>query len=360
MTSLFNHAILEVEVGGTARWFDLTMRSQGGDFTSQPVGWYGCGLPVDRAVTALEAQPGARAPNLYTIREVLYVDVRKGQTALAEIKVRVEGVQADALRQARSLQGAEGFATERLKAAQQRYKSTAKRVGELAWRDDRSRNVCEFAEVFEYADAVYPGERKERANFDVPANRVVQAFWLPEDKPRVAPWFMPFPCELRHTITVVSQSLAKLNLVRRRWSGPGFTFLLEETRLVGEWSKTARFIVEAPEIKAEAVLDYRVKFADFARASSTRFFLPWGTPRVMKADALGKLPPPERGIAAYVGPEDPKFFPEAKIGETPRPTILQKARGFRFKGNRLLATFALIWLLGAILSVVGKSCSPGP
>jgi hypothetical protein len=358
MTSLFNHAILEVEVDGKARWFDLTMRSQGGDFGSQPVGWYGYGLPVDPAVTALEAQPGTRAPNLYAIREVLYVDVRKGQTTLAETKIRVEGVQADALRQARTVQGAEGFATERLKAAQQRYKSTAKRVGELAWRDDRERNVCEFAEVFEYPDAVYPGERPDRANFDVPPNRVVLAFWLPEDKPRVAPWYMPYPCELRHTITVVSKSLSKANLVRRRWSGPGYTFLLEEARLAGEWTKTGRLMVLAPEIKPEALADYRAKFADFNRACSVRFFLPWGSARAMKADGLGKLPPPERGMAAYVAPEDPKYFPEAKIGETPQLTVMQRVRSRQW-GKHRLAGFLLIWLAIAIFSTLAKSCSAG-
>jgi len=142
MTILFNHAVLEVEVAGAPRWFDLTLRSQGGDFSSQPVGWFGFGMPVDARTETLQAQPPSQGANLYALRETISLDTRRGKPSAAEQRLWAEGFQAESLRRARLAQGAEGFANERLKQAQKRY-GKAQRIGTLQWRDDRDRNVLD-------------------------------------------------------------------------------------------------------------------------------------------------------------------------------------------------------------------------
>lgn len=358
MTLLFNHAIAEVECEGKRRWFDLTLRHQGGNFVTQSVGWFGFGLPVDAAATALEAQPGERAPNLYCFRETIYLDTRKDALTVIQLRIWTEGAQADAMRQNRSRLGVEGLVDERLKAAQQRYRN-AKRVGTLQWRDDRDRNVCEIAEAFEFANAVYPNDRRDRAIFDVPANRVALSFWLPEDKPRGAPWNMPYPFEVRFMITIVSKSLGRAPLSRRRWSGEGYTITLEEARLTGEWSKTSRFKVEAPQIAAAALAEYRTKYGDFIRAASWRFHLPWDIRKDVDFGAVSTLPPQARGVSAYVGPEDPRQFPEAKIGEEPKRSVMQRIRGLRFGSRRRFGIILLVWVTIGIVSAILNSCNPG-
>src|SRR5690606_15599238 len=142
-----------------------------------------------------------RSRGVYAVRETIWLDTRGGAKSLAEQRIWVEGVQADNLRQARQVRGADEFAKDRAQLAKHRY-GKARRVGALHWRDDREKNVCELVEVFEVIDAARPDETGKRAIFDAPANLVQQSFALPPKTERRAPWAMPYPLEIRHEITV--------------------------------------------------------------------------------------------------------------------------------------------------------------
>ncbi len=361
MTVLFNHAVLEVEVAGAVRWFDLTLRSQGGDFTTQPVGMFGYGMPVDASADALQAQPAVKGANLYALRETISLDTRKGETSMAEQRIWAEGFQAENVRRTRLLQGAEGFANERLKLAQRRY-GKAQRIGTLQWRDDRDRNVCELVEAFQISEVISAGERGERATYDVPPSLVVQTFAIPEDKPRRSPWNMPYPLEIRHTITVKSKDMGMHEDRRRRWSSAEFSATLDEPRVRGEWSKTSRFFVNAPEIGADKLGDYRRQLADFFRGTSWRLYLAWGKARTEAEAGFGKLPLPARGVDAYVRSDDPKHYPEATIGaddvKPGRFPLLRKWRRQTVRpGNRWLY-FMLAWIVISVASSLSHGCSP--
>ena len=362
MTMLFNHAVLEVQIAGMTRWFDLTLRSQGGDFSSQPVGWFGFGLAVDAGAAALQPQPGPSGPNLYALRETIDLDTRRGKPSAVELRLWAEGFQAENLRRTRLAQGAEGFSNERLKQAQRRF-GKAKRIGALEWRDDRERNVCELAEAFEITDVVNAGERGLRATYDVPLNTVVQFFVVPEDKPRRGPWNMPFPLEIRHMITTRSKAMGAIKLRRRKWSAPEFTAMLDEPRLSGEWTKAARFIVNAGEIGADRIGAYRQQLSDYFKATTWRLYLSWDQPRTEMGAGFGKLPPAERGVAAYVSPDDPRQYPEAKIGADGQSAGKARSREywrrqFGGRGTRALLLVA-IWIVIAALTAISKGCSSG-
>ncbi len=301
MAGLLNHAILEVEVDGVARWFDLTERGQGGDFAGRAVGWFEQGVPVEAGVAGLRSQPGERSLGVYALRETLLLDTTRDGLSLAEQRVRAEGWQADNLRRARLGSGAEEFAKARENDALRRY-GKVKRLGEVEWRDDRAANICELVEVFEIARAVYPDERGQRALFDVPPNLVTQGFVVPDDKARRGPWSMPFPCELRHEIEVRAPSMTAGGARRRRWDEAEFLGTVDEPRKKGIWSKCVRFTVRAEAVKPERITPYRRQLEEFFRETGWRIFLPWGQARPHRPDNFGRLQPPGTGPEAYVAP----------------------------------------------------------
>jgi hypothetical protein len=356
MTVIFNHAVLEVEVAGTIRWFDLTLRLQGGDFTTQPVGSFLYGLPVDPAANALQAQQSNSNVSLYVLHETINVDTRSKEPSIAEQRIWVEGFQAENMRRNRANLGAEAFSNDRLKQAQKRY-GKAERLGTLQWRDDRERNTCELIEAFQLSEIVNPADRGERATYDVPANLVVQSLWIPEDKVRRAPWSMPFPMELRHTITVISRSMGSLDDKRRRWSTGHYTATLNERRVSGEWSKAARFISHSSEIPAEDVLEYRRLLVDFFRATSWRLFLPRAKSRKMEEATFNRLPNKGSGAHSYVPQDDPAGYPEAIVGELPPlPTRWQRTRArlTRFQPRRGWTIYIILFWF---ILVIARGCS---
>ena len=320
MSLLFNHAVLEVTVGVKTRWFDLTLRGQGGTFSSQPVGWFGCGLPVTAAATALQAQTGERPPGVYAIRETILLDSRPGEFSTVEHRLWTEGWQAENLRRTRLAQGAEEFAAERLKQAQRRY-GKARRAGLLHWRDNRTHNTCELVESIEINDVLNRDESGKRAIFDVAPNVILQSFALPEDKPRRGPWDLPYPIEVRHEITVLARSMAVGNRQQRSWECPEFEASLDEPRRAGAWSKVARFTVLVPAVAADRTPAYRAKLEEFLRASSWRLYIPWGQARRPRGAGFGLLPVADAGVESYVSPARSKRVgPGAPAAESSKVT----------------------------------------
>lgn len=288
MARLFNHAVLEVEIAGKTRWFDLTERQQGGDFTGQAVGWFGFGLPVDRASTGLIEQPGERAPGLYSLRETILVNTRLGEPSLTELRLLAEGWQADNLRRLRHALGVDEFAKDRELEALRRYRNV-RRIGTLQWRDDRAKNSCELVETFEFTNAVYPDTTGQLARFDVPPNLVALSFPLPENKPRRASWALPFPLEIRHEITIKSPSMGLGNRRSRRFKEPGFSGFLDEPRVKGAWTKAVHFTVNTPEITPDQMPNYRRHLERFLSEIGWRLQLPLGQPCVFRGKGFGQL-----------------------------------------------------------------------
>jgi hypothetical protein len=186
MTGLFNHALLEVEMGGLTRWFDLTSRCQGGDFVSQAVGLFGLGLPVDPAADALHEQPHPTMPHQYALRETILIGTHKGEDSLVEQRLWVNGYHADNFRRIRLTQGIDGFAADRLRQAEQRY-GKARRYEPPLWRDDRDKNICEMVETF-WISSVLANEGGKRVAYDLPATAIRQFLAVPQEAPRRTPW----------------------------------------------------------------------------------------------------------------------------------------------------------------------------
>ncbi|MBC8011858.1 MAG: DUF3857 domain-containing protein [Burkholderiales bacterium] len=317
MAALFNHAIIEVEGEGRVRWFDLTSSGHGGDYDAHAVGWFGHGLPVDAADNDLRAQPGRRARGVYALREKVLLDTTRGGISSIEMRLRVEGWQADVLRRERFQRGAEFFAKEREQLAQRRYGNRARRSGELHWRDDRPRNVCELVETFDVTDAAYA--ESHRAVFEIPPSVISQWFALPTENPRRAPWDMPFPCEISHSFTIKMSSPMAGAGRRRSWSEAEFEAGVEEPRQTGAWTRIYRFKTLAPMIAPARVAVYRKQYLEFLAENGGKFQLVWGKPRPRKGPRFGL---PEDEDASAAGTESEASGPEASADAAAAPKRL--------------------------------------
>jgi hypothetical protein len=382
MAGLFNHAILEVEWDGRRRWFDLTEHGQGGDFVTRAVAWFGHGLPVDEADNALQAQPGERAPGSYALRETILIDTTREGSALIEQRVRATGWHADQLRRARVAQGAETFFKD-LESSAQRRLGRARRAGEPLWREDRTLNVCEIVEVYEIREATHLDERGDRAIYDVPAGLPALWFSLPEDKPRHAPWDMPFPCEVSHVIVIKAAGMGTGTGRRRRWEEPEFEAALDDMRLNGQWTRTYRFNVLTPEITAARVPAYRKQFEGFLRESGWRLYLPTGRVRPHRGKAFGEFvepliperrpeprsrPAPAAAPTVIAATATISTAPAAAAqdlkygrGETPRSGRRTSRRSSRGKGSSGLrwAVSLGVALLVALFGLIARGCPVG-
>jgi TonB family protein len=347
MALLFNHAVLEVEIGGHTRWFDMTSRHQGGNFASQSMPWYGAGLPVDFGAS-LRPQPGTRARGIYAVRETIELDTRRGEPSIVEICVCAEGWNADQLRSTRVAQGADEFARERLVHTRRRY-GKAERIGALEWRDDRDRNVCELAEAFEVREVIYPGEGNQRALFDVPANLLIQMLSVPEQKKRRGPWDLPHSFEARHEVRIKARSMGAAPRNRQRWVCSEFAGTLEDSREAGVWKKTIRLSVNSDEVGPDRIDEYRRVLDQFLLATTWRLYLPWNESRVPSATALSKLPAAAEGMAAYVPAADLDDFKDAtsQSGKTMTPPVFSPMASNGNNGWWYAVPFALLVFFGA-------------
>jgi hypothetical protein len=223
------------------------------------------------------------------LNEVILLDSRPEMVSMVEQHLRVEGWQADALRGMRLAQGADGFAREREELMKRRYGS-GKRSGALQWRDDPVANVCEVAEAFEFTGAVNHIDAQGRAVFAVPPGMVSVWFELPEEKARRLPWAMPYPLELRHHIELRTGERPKVASRRRRWAEPEFEATTEALTGSRGWAWAYRFVVKAPEVKAERVAEYRKFLSELFTEGAWRLAVPRGRKRPKRRIGFGELP----------------------------------------------------------------------
>jgi len=347
MAGLFNHALLEVDLAGWRRWFDLTARSQGGDYFSLSVGLFGWGLPVDESADDLQEQPNPSMPHQYVMRETIYIDTRKGRSSLVEQRLWMNGYHADNMRRTRLAQGTDGFAAEWLKHAEKRYGKVV-RHSPSQWRDDREKNVCEVLETYSISNFL-TNEGGKRVTYDLPTNLAIQFIALPPDKPRRTPWSLPYPLEMRHLVTVIAPKMGNRGWQRRKWTHHDFFGSLSDLRPSKAWSKSSRVVLNVQEVAADGVGAYRTHLFDFFKAIPWRIYLP-GNRAHPKLDAnFGKLLPEGAGPDAYVPAEDLSKFPEAVLGQPPKRHWRE-----RLTASKMLRWFWLLWfliiILGAVLS----------
>lgn len=291
---LFNHAILELEVEGRQRWFDLTMRNQGGDLWSRAVEWFDAGLPLNEAGAELVAQPGRQGRSKYELSETILTDTRRNRSSCIEIRLRCEGIQADMLRHQRIMQGPEEFSRQRELAAQQRFGAKTRREGNIEWRDSPTDNVCELVETFKTSGMFFSRSGDSRAIMTAPGCLLWAAFPMPPDKPRRTSWHVNYPLEIEHTITIHSDSMMKGKDRRRSFTAGPIDLEIHETYNRGSWSKLYCGVSKTDRVEVQATDDYRRMLEQVYDQTGWEVLLPWDAGRVSEPASWGRLAKPSR------------------------------------------------------------------
>jgi hypothetical protein len=314
MDGLFNHVVVEFGVQGETRWVDATMKQQGGGALNRFIPDYGVGLPVDLTSTRLIESP--RAPvqaSRYELKETILLDTT-GAPSFISVVLHTKGCHAEALRQQFEKSGVEGVAGERLQLCANRFVS-AKRVGSLEYRDDRTANEFVLAEVFEINGFLSAHPKRGMCRFRFPNNLVVHTLQMPEKGVRRTPYLLPYPCNILHTIVVEASSLQPMGIRRHNVESPFVKFNRSHKCLHRFWSMTLALSTLVDAVPPDHIDEHRATVEDIWQRSLWEMTLPFGFAHPVKRKDFGSLPLAPRKLTPNINPpqQNPKPVLPANI-----------------------------------------------
>ncbi len=144
--TVFNHAIVQVNMDGQSFWLDPTARCERGALALRSWPGYGWGLRVGPGVTGLTPIPPCPVQPLTTVTEFINVG---GLNALSTVKIVTvaEGPDADRLREHFAATPREDIERENLNA-QARFYSAISRASPMIYSDDERQNRVQTTEFY--------------------------------------------------------------------------------------------------------------------------------------------------------------------------------------------------------------------
>lgn len=286
---LFNHVLVEYEVGGETRWADATLEGQRDGALRRVVQNYGAGLPVGGLSDHLVQLPAGPDQNsLHELKESILLDSSGGWSRLAVV-VRARGLHAEALRRELAGEGLEALAEKRLRLCLNRFTS-ARRARPLEYRDDRAANEFFLAEIFEIKDFLVPDPKSNLFKLDLPNDYAVNLLQIPEPGPRRAPFALPYPCNIVHTIELHSVALPPAVVQQRALESDYLRFTRLRTTLAGSWTMTLSLSTLADAVPPESLDEHRAMIRKIRAQSAWSILVPPGHRHPNQRADFGALP----------------------------------------------------------------------
>jgi hypothetical protein len=348
LPSLFDHAIVEVEINGERCWIDTTFKQQGGGPLNRFVPDYGCGLPVDEAATGLVDPPKQKLCNLFDLHHHVLLDARNGLSLMA-VTLQADGNQADQHRFQLQKFGLEEWGKQRLQSVINRYRN-AKRVGELKCRDDRKGNVFALTEVFEIEFKLGKHASRKLCVFQLPGNWMSSILPMPPNGQRHSPFLLPYPCAINYAVDVDIRGIIRTKLKEPRADISNDLGIFSRTDRIGFRNFTMRLALQT---KVEAVpakkIEEYIKFVEKVGSNCSRVLnLPAGHPRPAVPPGFGDLP--------AIGQIRPKFTPESKKPNESISPVVRKISFWDRVHQGLISiwpiSILLIWIIAAIIRAI--------
>ncbi len=289
MPELFNHVVVEFQVDGVSRWIDATLRFQGGGPLGRVCPEFGVGLPIDRSSTSLIPAPRASAfSGSLELKETILLDTQEDQSLLAMVFTGT-GTFADGFRADIAGRGIEEFAKENLQRCAQRY-ANIQRDGKFQFRDDRDENEFVGVDVFRITGCLQPHSQAGYCRFVIP-NTLIRGFLaMPEEGPRRAPFGLPWPIQITHTIEIESPALAPGAFGREKIGNTWLQFIRSHKSSAGFWSVTMTLATLGDSVPPERLPGHRRTVEEILRSSMWEINLPIGHPRPRRRSHFGALP----------------------------------------------------------------------
>jgi hypothetical protein len=322
----FDHAVVEYQVRGETRWVDPTAKRQGGGSLNRIIRDYGVGLPVSPSSRLTGAPDSAAQTSLYELKELILLDT-SGSPSWLSVTITARGSHAEALRREFEGESAEVIARKRLQQCAARFNS-AKRIGQLEFRDDRAANIFVLAEGFEISNFLISDSKPGLYKLAVPNDFLFNALKMPDPEMRRTPFAVPYPCNISHTIEVHCLALSPGIMQSRDIDSDFLHFSRFRKTLAGDWTTNYTISTLSDSVPAERIEEYRNTLREIRADASWALLVPVGQARPHQRGDFGKLPnaweqaaqgsapavalpfrPPERMMAPPTAPPAPKTAP---------------------------------------------------
>lgn len=285
----FDHVVVEFHHRDQTRWVDPMSSRQGGGALNRAIPDYGAGLPIDAAARVLAPAPRrAHDADLYELRETILLDTT-GKSSWISAVMLARGSHAETLRKQFQRDGAENFAIFRLQLCANRF-GHARRSGALEHRDDYDANEFSFAEAYEISGFLVPQQDRGVYRFTLPNNLALDTLPLPAAGERRAPFALPHPCEIVHTIEIQSSGLRPMPMPRRRVDSSLLAFDREMKSVHGHWTMTLKLSTLADAALPAQITEHRRTVEEIRRASTCALLVQAGHPHPRLRSGFGKLP----------------------------------------------------------------------
>jgi hypothetical protein len=301
---VFNHLLVEYQVGGETHWVDATLKSQGGDSLNRVMGGYGAGLPMAGPASHLVAPPGPARSSVLELNESILLDALGSWSRLGVV-VAARGRQAEALRREFESEGLEALAKKRLRLCVERF-THARRVGALQYRDDRAANEFFLAEVFEIKDFLTLDPKSKWYKLAIPNDYAANLLKVPEAGPRRAPFALPHPCNIVHTIELHSVALAPAVVQQRSVESEFLRFTRLRKTLAGYWTMKLTLSTLADAVPPESLEEHRETIREIRAQSAWSLLVPPGDARPNQRRDFGTLPVSWNPAFSMPAPPEPR------------------------------------------------------
>jgi len=297
---MFNHAIVEYEIGDEKRWVDCTVKNQGGGALNRWITDFGVGLPIDAATTKLAPVPkGSLKAGTYDLKESYILDTSGKPSYLATF-ITATGAAADAFRHEFANAGVDVIAKDRLQGCANRF-TRATRVEPLRIRDDRDANEFVLAEAFEIQNTLLEHMPSRTCLFPIRSDFTAGLMTGPGLAARQHPFALPYPCNRTHTVEIEFAGLNQITVPLAQIGNQYLTF----NRRCRCWSNFLKltFSLEtlADSIPIDKQAEHRKSVEAIHEAATVNLQLPKGYSRSRKPTGFGALPPPSPSRADVSG-----------------------------------------------------------
>jgi hypothetical protein len=286
---VFNHLLVEYIVRSETRWVDATLKRQGGGSLNRIVRDYGAGLPIGRLALDLAVPPDDSAQDsVYELNESILLDTT-GAWSLLAVVVAARGRHAAALRHELESEGLEALAKKRLRLCAERF-IRARRVGPLEYRDDCAANEFFLTEIFEIKDFLVPDPKAKWYKLDITDHYSANFLKLPAAGPRRAPFALPHPCSIVHTIELHSVALPPAVVQQRSIETGYLHFTRLRKTLAGYWTMKLTLSTLADAVPPESLDEHRETIEEIRKQSAWSILVPAGDARPRQRGDFGALP----------------------------------------------------------------------
>lgn len=285
---LFNHLLVEYEIRGDKRWVDATHQRQTSALNPASRD-YGIGLPLSAHAAGLQEQPkSANAESVYELTESILLDTFNGWSWLGVV-VAASGRHAEELRLELERDGAEVMAKKRLRQCVERF-THARRVGEMTWRDDRAANQFFLAEIFEIKDFLTVDPKTKWYQLHLPNDYTVNLLQAPDLEPRRAPFALPHPCNVVHTIELFSVALPPSPIQQWEAESEFVHFNRVRKTFSGNWTMKLTLATLTNAVAPDALEEYQKALREIREHCGWTILVPPGDARPHQRSDFANLP----------------------------------------------------------------------